>query len=268
MSSCVSNARLAALVPTVGEAVRAAGRAILQFYGSGPAGMRLSAKPDASPLTAADLAADSVLQAALADLVPDCPVISEERASEWPPERRLGLRQCWLVDPLDGTREFVAGNGEFCVCVALVQDGVPVFGAIYLPTTGQTYTAYRGAGHVIRFEADGAEVALPTRAAFDAEQPGLRIGVSRHHAGHETEAYLRRYPGVEKVPMGSAMKFCAIAEGTLDLYPRFGTTMLWDTAAGQCLLACTGRSVVDAQTGLPLRYDLTTLSNPGFVAGL
>ena len=258
--------RLEALCAPVLECLRAAGEAIMRVYESED--VRLSAKPDDSPLTAADLASDAILQAGLANLVPDCPVISEERAGEWPAERRRTVRQCWLVDPLDGTKEFVARNGEFCVCVALVHDGVAVFGAIHAPVTHHTYVAYRGTAGVRRFDGDGSVAVLRPLAPLDVDRAGLRFGVSRHHAGAQTMAYLATYRSPVSVPMGSALKFCAIAGGALDVYPRFGPTMVWDTAAGQCLLGAVGRSVIDVNTGTPLRYDLGTLTNPGFVAGL
>ena len=257
---------LAALSALVRASAVEAGRAVMRFYGSED--MRLSAKPDASPLTAADLASDAILQEGLAGLVPDCPVISEERAGEWPEERRRELRQFWLVDPLDGTKEFVAGNGEFCVCVALVQSGVPVLGVIHSPATEQTYVGYRGAAAVQKFAADGTEAALPELSPLDVTRVGLRIAVSRHHYGPETQDYLGRYRSPVAVPMGSAIKFCAIAEGALDLYPRFGPTMAWDTAAGQCILEVAGRRVVGAATGEALRYDRASLTNSGFIAGL
>ncbi len=261
-----SPARLAGLGRIALPVLRRAGRTIMRFYGSAEIG--LSAKPDASPLTAADVAADGVLHRGLAGLLPDCPVISEERAVEWPAERRSGLRQWWLVDPLDGTREFVARNGEFCVCVAIVQDGVPVLGLIHAPVTGLTYVAYRGAPAVQRVDAMGEVAHLPPRERLERERSGLRVAVSRHHAGPETQAYLAHYRHPVAVPMGSALKFCAIAEGSLDLYPRFGPTMAWDTAAGQCILEVAGRRVVDAETGAALRYDRASLMNPGFIAGL
>lgn len=257
---------LAGLSVLVRASVAEAGRAVMRFYGSED--VRLSAKPDASPLTAADLASDALLREALAGLVPDCPVISEERASEWPEERRRGLRQFWLVDPLDGTKEFLAGNGEFCVCVALVQRGVPVLGVIGVPVTEQTYVGYRGAAAVQRFAAHGHETALPVLPPLETTRAGLRIAVSRHHYGPRTQDYLARYRSPVAVPMGSAIKFCAIAEGALDLYPRCGPTMAWDTAAGHCILGVAGRRVVDAVTGEALRYDRASLTNPGFVAGL
>lgn len=218
-------------------------------------------------MTAADWASDELLQVALADLVPGCPVLSEERIGEWPPARRRGLARYWLVDPLDGTREFLAGNGEFCVCVALIDDGRPLLGVIHAPTAGVTYAAHAGRAGVVRSDRGGVTT-LPPRPAVDLQARGLRVGVSRRHGDAETAAYLDALPEPAPVPMGSALKFCAIAEGRLDLYPRFGPTMAWDTAAGQAIVEAAGRGVVTAAGGRRLGYRADVLTNPGFIAGV
>ena len=237
---------------------RDAAAAILGIYDSAFA---VEHKADASPLTAADLAAHRILVDGLERLTPDIPVLSEEAAEDATWHVRRGWHRLWLVDPLDGTREFVKRNGEFSVNLALVEDGVPVFGIVQSPVTGALWHAARGVG---AFRRDGdAEVPLGVRRPALAP---LRVAASRSHRDARTEAFIAKMGAVEPIGLGSSLKFCRLAEGALDVYPRFGPTSEWDTAAGQCVLEGAGGLVVDPK-GRPLRYNQRdTLLNGDFIA--
>ena len=217
-------------------------------------------KDDRSPLTAADLASHRCIVDGLAQLTPGLPVLSEESAAIEIAARR-GWRRFWLVDPLDGTREFIKRNGEFTVNIALVEDGVATFGVIQQPTTGALWHGAPGDG-AYRREGD-SDVAIHVRKPALAP---LRIAASRSHRDERTQAVLDALPGSETVACGSSLKFCKIAEGGIDLYPRFGPTSEWDTAAGQAILEAAGGAVLDPQ-GRPFHYNQRdTLLNGDFLA--
>jgi 3'(2'), 5'-bisphosphate nucleotidase len=223
-------------------------------------------KDDKSPLTAADLASHHCIIEGLERLTPDIPVLSEESAEDVPAVVRREWRRLWLVDPLDGTREFVKRNGEFTVNIALIDDGVPVLGVVQAPVTGALWHGQRGRG---AFRRDGHDdIALHTRRP--ALMP-LRVAASRSHRDARTEALMaqisRSMQGeVEPIGLGSSLKFCRLAEGGMDIYPRFGPTSEWDTAAGQCVLEAAGGSVINPR-GRPLRYNQRdTILNGDFLA--
>lgn len=236
---------------------RRAAAAILEVYDSEFA---VQHKDDRSPLTAADLAAHRCIVDGLAALTPDIPVLSEESSSADIATRRQWAR-FWLVDPLDGTREFIKRNGEFTVNIALVEDGVATFGVIQQPVTGALWHGMPGQG---AFRRDGdADIAIHAR--IPAATP-LRIAASRSHRDARTQALLDALPGSEVLGCGSSLKFCRIAEGGMDLYPRFGPTSEWDTAAGQAILEAAGGAVLDPK-GRAFRYNQRdTLLNGDFVA--
>ena len=237
---------------------RDAAAAILGIYDSAFA---VEHKADASPLTAADLASHRILVEGLERLTPDIPVLSEEAAEDATWNLRQQWQRLWLVDPLDGTREFVKRNGEFTVNLALCEDGVPVFGIVQAPVGGALWHAVRGVG-AFRREGD-QDVRLRTRRP--AVSP-LRVAASRSHRDGRSEAFIARMGEVEPVGLGSSLKFCRIADGAMDVYPRFGPTSEWDTAAGQCVLEGAGGIVVDPK-GRPLRYNQRdTLLNGDFLA--
>jgi 3'(2'), 5'-bisphosphate nucleotidase len=218
-------------------------------------------KSDLSPVTAADLAAHHILVEGLEALTPDIPVLSEEAVEDTPWNTRREWRRLWLVDPLDGTREFVKRNGEFTVNLALIEDGVAIFGIVQAPVTGALWHATRG-GPALRRDGSN-EVALQSRRPATAP---LRVAASRSHRDTRTEAFIARLDDVEPLGLGSSMKFCKLADGGLDVYPRFGPTSEWDTAAGQVVLEAAGGLVVDAK-GRPLRYNQRdTLLNGDFLA--
>lgn len=237
---------------------RAAGRAILEVYASSFA---VQAKEDRSPLTAADLRAQEVLLAGLGRIAPGVPVLSEETESA-PPAKRAAWEWLWVVDPLDGTREFIQRNGEFTVNVALVHGHRPVLGVVHAPALERGYFACSGAG-AFRSDADGAPRPLGVR--LPAARP-VRVVGSRSHRGTSLDRFLGRLGPHELVPVGSSLKFCLVAEGGADVYPRLGPTSEWDTAAGQCVLEQAGGQVVDL-AGRPLAYNARDdLLNPHFLA--
>ena len=217
-------------------------------------------KDDHSPLTAADLASHRCIVDGLAELTPGLPVLSEESATVEIAARR-GWQRFWLVDPLDGTREFIKRNGEFTVNIALVEAGVAVFGVIQQPVTGALWYGVPGGGAFRRTE--GGDLALRTRVP--AARP-LRVAASRSHRDARTQALLDALPAHETLACGSSLKFCRIAAGEIDLYPRFGPTSEWDTAAGQAILEAAGGAVLDPR-GRPFRYNQREgLLNGDFVA--
>jgi len=235
---------------------RDAGAAIMEVYRQD---FTVEHKDDRSPLTQADLAAHRIIVAGLEKLTPDVPVLSEESASLPWSERERWTRY-WLVDPLDGTREFVKKNGEFTVNIALIENHEPVFGVVYAPALDELHYGERGLGAFVRVGDD--DVALNTRRP--AVSP-LRVAASRSHLDERTAALLARLGEIETASMGSSLKFCRIAEARIDLYPRFGLTSEWDTAAAQALVEAAG-GVVLTLDGQPLRYNTKdSLLNPHFI---
>ncbi len=251
-----SGEALQALLAPVIALSRRAGEAIVEIYNSD---FNVEHKEDRSPLTEADMAAHDILVAGLRALTPGLPVLSEESA-EIPFAERAGWCRYWLVDPLDGTREFVKRNGEFTVNVALIDDHRPVLGVIVAPVTGACY--YACAGHGAWREDPGqAPVGISVRALDRAH---VIVAGSRSHAGSRLGAFLERLGSHELVSMGSSLKSCLVAEGRADLYPRLGPTSEWDTAAAQCIVEEAGGRVTDTAMR-PLRYTTKdSLLNPDF----
>jgi len=221
-------------------------------------------KADASPVTEADERAERILLAALERLTPGVTVIAEEAASAGgvPAESEGPF---WLVDPLDGTKEFLKGGSDFTVNLALVEGRRPVLGIVFCPADGRLFAGAAGQGAWrARLAPDGtvsARQAIRTRRAAEP----LTIVASKSHGNPETEAYLGRYPGAELVSIGSSLKFCLVAEGAADLYPRLGPTMEWDTAAGHGVLLAAGGQVAD-ETGAPFLYRKPGFRNGHFLA--
>ncbi|MGH7034758.1 MAG: 3'(2'),5'-bisphosphate nucleotidase CysQ, partial [Stellaceae bacterium] len=217
-------------------------------------------KSDHTPVTEADLASERVIVKMLAEAFPDIPIVSEETAPVGgfrPPAARF-----WCVDPLDGTKEFIAKNDEFSVSIGLIEGDRPVLGIIHAPVANVTYAA-AGPGSATRQAGDAAPVPIAARLA---PAGGLVVAHSRSHQNSpRLDTFLADYPGATRRVAGSAIKFCLVAEGSADLYPRFGTTMEWDTAAGQAILEAAGGSVTTLD-GAPLRYNKPLFRNPGFIA--
>ncbi|MFI9650910.1 3'(2'),5'-bisphosphate nucleotidase CysQ [Guyparkeria halopsychrophila] len=249
----------AALLAEVRTIAAAAGRAIMAVYRQDFAVER---KADASPVTEADLVANHLIADRLAALGDGWPIITEEgRAPTWR-ERREWPRY-WLVDPLDGTREFVKRNGEFSVNIALIDGGVPVLGVVLAPAIDLEYAAIRGQGAWRYHDEPG-----PIQVRAPADPPTLAL--SRSHASRREMQLIDTFsrPGAEAsvVRCGSSLKTCLVAEGKADLYPRLGPTSEWDTAASQCVLEAAGGQLTDL-SGRPLRYNTReSLLNPMFVA--
>ena len=251
---------LEALMPELIATAKAAGDAIMQVYESEDFGVET--KADNSPLTKADLASNKVILERLSKLTPDIPVLSEE-SKHLPYAERKDWTQFWLVDPLDGTKEFIKRNGEFTVNIALVENGVPVFGVVYAPALKLTYWAAAGLGAF-----RGNDVANSVRIeAKDYDGGPLNLVASRSHAGAATETLVKELEQTTKVNLvssGSSLKLCLVADGQAHLYPRFGPTMEWDTAAAQCVAEQAGASVREPGGG-PLRYNKEDLLNPHFI---
>jgi 3'(2'), 5'-bisphosphate nucleotidase len=246
------------LLPQVVTLVRAAGRAVMQVYREvNPA---VEYKRDNSPLTQADMASHNIIVDGLVRLTPNRPVLSEE-SQEIPFEKRSSWHSYWLVDPLDGTREFLRRNGEFTINIALMEDSRPILSVVFAPAIDKLYSAYRGGGAWV---AQG-ETTSPIRTA-KAVSGCMRVVVSRSHASGEEklEGFSELAEACEYIVMGSSLKFCLVAEGAADFYPRTGPTMEWDTAAAQCIVEQAGGSVTDLE-GNPMRYNKPALLNPGFV---
>jgi len=252
---------LKAMLASVREACVEAGAEILQIYAD-ESRFETEHKADDSPLTAADLAANKLLRARLQTLTPATPILSEESEQAAWSERRH-WDECWVVDPLDGTKEFLKRNDEFTVNVALVRRNEPILGVVYAPALQLWYYAARGVGAWFQ-HGKSAPVLLKVEPAY-ASAP-LRVVVSRSHPSAELDAYMSRLGEIETVPMGSSLKLCKIADGSADLYPRLGPTCEWDTAAGHAVVAEAGGQVLNASTGQPLRYNTGEgLLNPSFI---
>lgn len=234
-----------------------AGRQILQIYETDFA---VEHKDDKSPLTAADMASHKTIVAGLKQLTPDIPILSEESAAI-PFAERSRWSRYWLIDPLDGTREFVKRNGEFTVNIALIEHGCPVVGVVHVPVSGVSYVGQVGRG-AWKVDADDQPVPIQvnTRRA-----PTVRVAGSRSHAGDSLQRFLQQLGPHEIVSMGSSLKLCLVAEGTADVYPRLGPTSEWDTAAAQAVVEAAGGRVTDTQL-MPLRYNTKdSLLNPHFL---
>jgi 3'(2'), 5'-bisphosphate nucleotidase len=239
---------------------REAGRATLTYYdGAVPAEVR--EKEDRSPVTLADEVAHGILVEGLHRIDPATPVVSEEAAAA-SFETRQGWRRFWLVDPLDGTKEFIKRRAEFTVNVALIDEGEPVFGVVLAPALELLYWAVKGEGAWREKKGGPAERIYSTTPA-----PGTPLTVveSLSHPSPELEEYLQTIPVARRVKAGSSLKFCWVAEGRADIYPRLGPTMEWDVAAGDCVFRQSGR---DGERSSPLTYNKPDLRNTSFVIGL
>lgn len=244
----------AALLEGLTRAARLAGQAIMAVYGAECA---VRHKGDLSPVTEADLAAHQALVGSLQTLLPGCPVVSEEDAASQ--VHRRGSGRFWLIDPLDGTKEFIACNGEFTVNIGLIEDGRSVLGVVYAPAID---ALYRGGPGIGAWRSIGAQ----SGAIQVADAGGLcRVVASKSHLNAETQAFIDRLGPASLVQAGSSLKFCRVAEGQADIYPRLAPTCEWDTAAAQAILEGAGGAVLDLQ-GRPLCYGKPDVLNPSFIA--
>ena len=235
---------------------RRAGEAILEIYNTD---FSVEEKSDQSPLTEADKAAHDIIVAALTEQTPDIPLLSEE-SSDIAFEQRSGWRRYWLIDPLDGTREFIKRNGEFTVNIALIEDHQPVLGVVYVPVMALTYFGAQGKG---AFKQAAGAAAEPIRVQTSMRRP-VQVAGSRSHAGDSLKQFLANLGDHEIVSMGSSLKICLVAEGKADVYPRLGPTSEWDTAAAQAVVEAAGGQITRTDMQ-PLRYNTKAeLLNPFF----
>jgi 3'(2'), 5'-bisphosphate nucleotidase len=239
---------------------REAGREILEIYDSG---FDIEHKDDKSPLTNADMASHHTIVEALSALTPDIPILSEESA-KLPFEERSQWHTYWLVDPLDGTREFIKRNGEFTVNIALIDNHRSILGVIHVPVLDIDYFAYAGGG---AFKSEQAAEAKPI-SVKNPDSSRIVVAGSRSHGSEEMQKYMQNiatsYDEVEMLSMGSSLKFCLVAEGKADLYPRLGLTSEWDTAAAQCIVEQAGGHVTRTDMS-ELEYNTKdSLLNPFF----
>ncbi len=248
------------LIPELLEIARKAGGVILEIYHS-DADFGVEAKSDDSPLTRADRAANEVICRGLEALPLKFPIISEENKL-LPYSERKDWKQCWLVDPLDGTKEFIKKNGDFTVNIALVEAGKVVAGVVGIPAQDELYWAVKGKGAFLIKNESETEIEAASFAEMDT---GLNIVCSRSHLTPETEAFIAKYQQPNLVSRGSALKFLLLAKGEAHIYPRIAPTMEWDTAAAQIVLEEAGGKVVVFETGEPMRYNRENLLNPSFV---
>ncbi|MCE9681649.1 3'(2'),5'-bisphosphate nucleotidase CysQ [Halomonas alkalisoli] len=256
MTAFVTNELRARLL----EGVHAAGREVLAIYAQDFA---VETKDDASPLTEADMVSHHALVALLEKWAPGVPVLSEE-SGEIPFETRQGWERYWLIDPLDGTKEFINKNGEFTLNVALVEEGVPVFGIVHAPVLQITWVGQVG-GEAFKI-AQGIYANIQVRELPDPDVAPWKVVGSRRHGAAEFEAFCAELPNHERVSMGSSIKLCLVAEGAADLYPRLAPTCEWDTAAAQAVVSAAGGEVLDAHTLEPLRCNQQdSVLNPWFI---
>jgi 3'(2'), 5'-bisphosphate nucleotidase len=241
------------------DIARSAGGEIMRVYATD---FDVAIKADKSPVTDADLAAHRIIVADLRRITPDLPVLSEESASI-PYEERRRWDSYWLVDPLDGTKEFISKNGDFTVNIALIQGGAPVAGVVHVPVTGMSYYGCVGVGAFKR-DKDGQASPIKVRKLI----PGapVKVVASRSHRGPLLDGYLGKLGPHETVSRGSSLKFCLVAEGAADVYPRLGPTSEWDTGAGHAVVLAAGGQVI-GMDGQPLPYNgKDSLLNPHFIA--
>jgi 3'(2'), 5'-bisphosphate nucleotidase len=260
---CSMIEQLEALITIAKEA----GAAILEVYGKEDFGIEI--KADESPLTKADLAAHEIIMAGLNKIAPDIPVLSEE-STEIPFSERRKWQRYFLVDPLDGTKEFINRNGEFTVNIALIDEGIPVMGVVYVPVKAVTYAGVQLEETSAFVERDGDRFEISSRNLQERlrNNEPLTIVASRRHGGEALQACLEvledKFSAVESANMGSSLKLCLVAEGKADLYPRLAPTSEWDTAAAQAVVEAAGGRVVDVNL-MPLRYNSKdSLLNPFF----
>ena len=245
------------LLNNIVDIAKQAGDAIMTVYNSHDFNVEL--KNDDSPLTKADIAANDIIVAALTELTPDIPILSEESAKA-PYEIRKEWTKFWLVDPLDGTKEFVKRNGEFTVNIALIENGKPILGVVYAPVLKHTYSGAVGLG-AFKQEEDNPEKEIK---AVDHRNQKLKVVASRSHAGPDLQEFLDSLGDYDVISMGSSLKLCLVAEGKAHLYPRLGPTMEWDTAASHAVVNAAGGKVTNLDKE-PLQYNKENLLNPFFI---
>jgi len=249
------------LLPQVVQIARDAGAAIIEIYKKA-SDIDIQSKADDSPLTIADTTANKIICDGLVTLPVSFPIISEENKQVEYAERK-DYEYCWMVDPLDGTKEFIKRNGEFTVNIALLHQNRPVLGVVYVPVKNEMYWAAKGNGANF---SDGKTEKQLNAPAFSVKDKGLTLVCSRSHLNEATQHFVNDFDSPNLLPCGSSLKFMALAFGRAHVYPRLAPTMEWDTAAAQIVLEEAGGSVVHAETNHPLEYNKENLLNPHFIA--
>ncbi|MBX2872468.1 MAG: 3'(2'),5'-bisphosphate nucleotidase CysQ [Saprospiraceae bacterium] len=249
------------MIETVKEIARAAGAVILDVYNQ-PGAFQVNLKSDDSPLTIADKKANGVICDGLEKLASHIPIISEEN-KEIPFEERKHFTQHWLVDPLDGTKEFIKRNGEFTVNIALIENQRVILGVVYAPVLDELYWAEKDQGAFLEKDGQVKQLQAPK---FEWTDPKLKVVCSRSHLNDDTRAFIEKLNQAETVATGSSLKFLIMAKGEAHVYPRLGPTMEWDTGAAQIILEEAGGMVVQHETNQPMNYNKENLLNPFFIA--
>ncbi len=252
------NTTLQELLPLAITAAQAASLEILNVYHSGD--FKTEAKGDQSPLTQADKRAHAIITSLLQSA--QLPVLSEE-GRDIPYHERKAWEYFWMVDPLDGTKEFVKRNGEFTVNIALIHQQQPMLGVVMVPVSGDLFYASQGTGAFVK--RNNQIIPLPVRKPIDLTQPGIRVVASRSHMSDETQAFIHSLYEPHLVSQGSSLKFMLLAEGKADVYPRFAPTMEWDTAAAHAIANEAGIAVLQKDNHQPLQYNKPDLLNPYFI---
>lgn len=249
------------LADEVSKIALEAGKAIMDIYENAP-DVQIEQKSDQSPLTLADKASNQVICSGLEALAVKYPIVSEENKAI-PYELRKTFEYHWVVDPLDGTKEFIKRNGEFTVNIALVHQQMPILGVVYSPCLNELYWAVKHEGAFL--QKDGQTQRIEA-LAFGMKDPALKVVCSRSHMNEPTKQFINQLDTPHLVSIGSSLKFLLLAKGEAHIYPRLGPTMEWDTAAAQIVLEEAGGSVIDENTNAPLKYNKENLLNPYFIA--
>lgn len=251
------------MISQIKQCVEKIGEKLMEIY-TQP--FTVAYKSDKSPVTVADNLANQMLLDLFSALTPDIPVISEEIINI-NYETRRNWSKCWIIDPLDGTKEFVKHTDEFTINIALIEYGAPIFGLIYAPALQKMYYGEKGKGSFVLVQ--GQWIPIRCKSTYDT-QSIITVATSRSHPTYEVNAFMKRLlrqgKKVNTLEMGSSLKLCLVADGSVDVYPRYGTTMEWDIAAGHAIIEFAGRKVLDIKTNLPLVYNKENLENPYFIA--
>jgi 3'(2'), 5'-bisphosphate nucleotidase len=251
-------------LPGVIQIAKKAGEYILQIYAAN--NLKIEYKTDHSPVTQADLAAHKIIQHGLENLAIKLPILSEE-GLEIPFAVRNTWKSYWLIDPLDGTKEFIHGTDEFTVNICLISQHIPVMGVVFVPARQELFSAIKGEPAVWHKHGQNSQVISIKHLDSTTQDHKLRVEVSRRHgASEKLQRLLTKIKNYDLISCGSALKICLVAKGDADLYPRFGATSEWDTAAGQCILEAAGGEVLDLSGNKLIYNTKESLVNPEFVA--
>jgi len=247
------------IIQSVIEITKQAGAVIMDVYKTN---FEIHIKNDKSPVTEADTRANDIITEGLLNIAPDIPVLSEE-GRDIPFEERSKWESFWLVDPLDGTKEYIKKNDEFTVNIAYMENNKPIFGVVYAPALDELYwgSIEKGA-----FKSVAGDSFNPIRVKSELNDP-VQIATSRSHPSPKMDNFLAQFDTFDLHPMGSSLKICSVADGTVHFYPRLGPTMEWDTAASHAVIKAAGGEIIKYGTNRPLEYNKADLLNPEFIAG-